>query len=411
MNHNDSRLTFPGRFYWGTATSAHQVEGNTQNDWSEWERSDARLGELRSRGANPADFISGRATDHYNRFREDFDIARQLGHNAHRFSIEWSRIEPEEGKFDEREIEHYREVIRALRERGIEPFVTLWHWTLPAWVHNQGGWENKKTAADFVRYAGRVVQEYRGLVHFWITLNEPSTYTSSAYLYGRFPPQAKSLWRARRVLRHLTRAHERLYRTIHELAPGAEVGVANYIVYHQPYGGGWRNRVLSVLVDYLRNWKLFNRLSKTQDFIGVNYYHRDVVAFKLGGKWGCVDIRNPNQWTGDNGWEIFPEGLYHVITRVAKYGKPIYITENGIADGKDAHRARFIQEHLAWMGKALEDGADVRGYLHWSLLDNFEWDGGFAPRFGLIEVNYETLERRIRESAYHYRNLIQGKRT
>ena len=178
---------FPKGFYWGAATSAHQVEGGNHNDWSEWETSPARLEELQRRGLDPALYISGKACDHYDWYEEDFDIAESLGHNAHRFSIEWSRIEPEEGKFNEQEIGHYRKVIQALRARGIEPFVTLWHWPLPLWVAHQGAWENKRTVDNFARYCERVAKEFKDEVKYWMVLNEPGYWFANAYVLKKFP--------------------------------------------------------------------------------------------------------------------------------------------------------------------------------------------------------------------------------
>ena len=202
------RFKFPKNFYWGAATSAHQVGGGNYNDWTGYEKQSAKRKAQSAKQKEWPDFIlknypnplqeenyiSGRACDHYNRFREDFDIAKSLGHNAHRFSIEWSRIEPEEGKFNEKEIEHYHEVIKALREREMEPFITLWHWTLPLWVAKKGGWASGHTVGNFVRYSERIAKEFQGEVKFWITLNEPSLWSGNAYLLGLLPPHKYNLF-------------------------------------------------------------------------------------------------------------------------------------------------------------------------------------------------------------------------
>lgn len=400
-------FNFPKGFLWGAATSAHQVEGGNHNDWSEWEKSSQRITDLKSRGLNPEEYISGRACDHYHRFREDFDIAKQLGHNAHRFSIEWSRIEPEEGKFDEKEIEHYREVIAALRERGMEPFVTLWHWTNPLYVRDQGGWENKKTVADFSRYVGHVANAFKSSVRFWMPLNEPSSYIGLSYVVGIFPPQVKSLRRANLVFRNLIRANRLSYKAIHRIDPDAQVGVGNYLVYHTAYRSYPWNVPLVWLLNYYRNGRFLNAFAASQDFIGVQYYHHDALNLKLGkGRWGPIESRNENRWISEQGWEVYPEGIYHLLKRVARYRKPIFITENGVADSRDEHRGRFIREHLARVTRAMSEGADVRGYFYWSLLDNFEWTSSFTPRFGLVEVDYKTLERKIRPSAWEYKKII-----
>lgn len=417
-------------FYWGAATSSHQVEGGNKNDWTEWEHANsARLATeaarrhakaptripdyIIGRYPNPLqveNYISGRACDHYKRFREDFDLAKKLGHNAHRFSLEWSRIEPEEGKFNEKEIEHYREVIRALRERGIEPFVTLWHWTLPTWVRDQGGWENQKTIADFERYARKASSAFGDAVRFWIPINEPTAYAGHAYLVGAFPPQVKSYRRSNRVLRHLIMAHRRAYALIHAArGDAARVGSAHNLHWHVPYRG-WSplDRLGTALLNYIRDIRPLGLIRDAEDFIGVNYYFRDHVAVvPWGGRFGMLDIKNPDRDVSDLGWDIAPEGIYHALKRIASGAKPIYITENGIADARDHKRAAFIRDHILWIKKAIAEGVPVRGYFHWSLLDNFEWDKGFWPRFGLVEVDYRTLERTPRPSALRYRALIE----
>src|SRR3989338_9923295 len=185
-------MKFPKDFFWGAATSSHQVEGNNHNDWSVWEKENAERLSQKSGGKYPPEnFISGGACDHYNRYKEDFDIAKSLGHNAHRFSIEWSRVEPEEGKFNEKELEHYRDVVQALRERDMEPFVTLWHWTLPLWLRDKGGVLAEYFPARFSRYVERVCHHIGKDVQFWITVNEPEIYALNSYVRGKWPPQKK----------------------------------------------------------------------------------------------------------------------------------------------------------------------------------------------------------------------------
>ena len=358
---------------WGAATSAHQVEGGNHNDWTEWEKTTGHE-------------ESGRACDHYNRFRDDFDIAKFLGHNAHRFSIEWSRIEPEEGRWDEKEIAHYQEVINALRERGIEPFVTLWHWTLPVWVAEQGGWENKKTIDDFARYVDKIVRSLKSVV-YWITLNEPEIYTTNSYLRGKWPPQKKSFFKFLKVYNNLAEAHIKCSKLGFQ-----QIGIAK----NNSYFEGW---LVPVLNYFWNNWFL-NKIKNHQNFIGLNYYfHNRIKGFKLN--------QNENKETSDMGWEIYPEGIYYVLKNLKKYQKPVYITENGVVDVQDIHREKFIKEHLRYAHKAIQEGVDVRGYFYWSLLDNFEWDKGFWPRFGLVEVDYKTMERKIRKSALEYAKIAR----
>lgn len=410
-----AHFKFPDGFLWGAATSAHQVEGGTHNDWSEWEKANAaRLAceaeekfgnlpiwpDIKEEATKQANYISGKAADHYNRFREDFDIAKSLGHNAHRFSIEWSRIEPEEGKFDEKEIEHYRDVIKALRARGLEPFLTLWHWTLPLWVQNRGG----IIAKDFPRYFQnytRYIASTLPEVKFWMTLNEPTSVIANSYFVGVWPPGKRSLPGILKAYRNLAKAHVLAYRVIHELVPYAEVGFGNLMKDIEPRRKKSLDRISAWIADYWANERFFKLIGNTNDYVGLQYYFHDRVRF-------LYHVENENKEISDLGWELYPEGIYHVLKKVKKFGKPVYITENGLADANDTKRAKFIREHLIWVAKAISEGVDVCGYFHWSLLDNFEWDKGFWPRFGLVEVDYKTQERKIRPSAFEYKKIIES---
>ncbi|MCX6702636.1 MAG: family 1 glycosylhydrolase [Candidatus Wolfebacteria bacterium] len=392
---------FPKGFFWGSATSAHQVEGGNINDWSAWEKANAgRLAlqsekksgrlpvwpEIKDRAQNSQNYISGKTCDHYNRFREDFDIAKSLNQNAHRFSIEWSRIEPEEGKFSEKEISHYREVVKALRERGIEPFITLWHWTIPLWFRDKGGWFNKNAPDYFARYV-RIVASVFPEVKFWITLNETNVYAGKGYWEGIRPPQSKSLFRYLVVNRHLSRAHIAAYKIIKTANPEACVGITHHIIYF--------TRFMNKLKNYFWNHLFFSSIRDCQDFIGLNYYHSD---------------RDTAEHVKFKNWPFDPEGFYFILKDFAgRYEKPIYVIENGVWD-EDERRSHFIAEHIGAMAKAMGEGADVRGYFYWSLLDNFEWDNGFCPRFGLVEMDYKTMERKIRTSARDYAKICRDNR-
>ena len=421
---SSKKLIFPAGFYWGSATSAHQVEGDNYNDWSEWEienakfkMQNAKLKEwpdyILNNYPNPLqeeNYISGRACDHYNRFCEDFDIAKKLGHNAHRFSIEWSRIEPVEGKFNEKEIEHYRKVILVLRQKDIEPFVGLWHWTNPIWVRDIGAWENKKTIEFFLRYIENVVKVLEPYVKFWITLNEPEIYVAASYFSNQWPPQKNSLISGIKVYKNLIKAHKLSFKKIHQISPRSLVGIAKNNSFYEPFSNNLLDRLAVCLNNYLRNNWFLNRIKNYQDFIGLNYYFHDRVKFSLNLKSPSgifAENKNRNEIINDLNWEIYPEGIYHVLKNLKKYNKPIYITENGLADAKDEKREKFIKEHLYWIYKAIQEGVDVRGYFYWSLLDNFEWDKGFWPRFGLVKINYRTLERKIRPSAYEYAKICK----
>lgn len=375
------KLNFPKDFFWGASTAAYQVEGGIENcDWAKV-------------------YPAGKACDHYNRFEGDFDLAKKLNHNAHRFSIEWSRIEPEEGKFDEKEIEHYRQVILALKKRGIKPFVCLWHWTNPLWIRDKGGWESREVVDCFCRYAEKVVSSLEG-VDFWVVLNEPELNSFVSYLEGRWPPKKKSVISLFRVVGNLIRAHRGVYKIIKKIQPEARVGIASNNTYYEAYKKNWLSSLVKKNCESFGNFYFLDRIKNYQDFVGLNYYfHNRIKGFKFN--------QNENKVVTDMGWEIYPQGIYFVLKNLRKYGKPIYILENGLADAQDKFRKDFISKHLYWVCQAMAEGIDVKGYFHWSLLDNFEWADGFGPRFGLIEVDYKTMERKIRPSAFEYAKICR----
>lgn len=370
---------------------ADRLAREAKYNWEAWQQE--RFPEM----FEPQNYISGKAADHYNRYEQDFDIAKELGHTAHRFSIEWSRIEPREGEFDEGEIAHYRAVVRALRARGLEPFVTLWHWPIPPWLEERGGWENRDVADYFAIYTERVVQALGDDVTFWITLNEPEVFASHSYLKGAWPPQKKSYFTYRRVIRNLVAAHKRAYQVIKEQSPKGQVCVAKHNVYFEAYKNRLVNRILKRIADWWWNDWFLHQIRDHQDVLTLNNYHHNRINYGFG--------KNDNERVSDLGWELYPESLAQMARDLSKYRLPIYVTEHGLADADDSRRAWFITESLTHLHAAIEGGADIRGYLHWSLLDNFEWDKGFWPRFGLVKVDFETHERTIRPSAQVYKKI------
>ncbi|MBI2439185.1 MAG: glycoside hydrolase family 1 protein [Candidatus Moranbacteria bacterium] len=409
-------LRFPKDFLWGAATSSHQVEGHTRNDWSEWEKKNAvrlakeaykKFGHLphweriQPEAENPKNYLSGAACDHYKKFREDFDLAQSLHHNAHRFSIEWSRIEPEEGKFNQEAIDHYHEVLTTLHERGLEPFVTLWHWTLPLWLAEKGGVHSQEFPKYFERYAKHIVSQYKNEVRFWITLNEPTSVIGASYVNGNWPPQEKSLWRAYRVFHILARAHNRAFHAIHKIDSNAEVGLANILQSFVPYQKtSWLDKLSVSIAHFFTNEYMLRLTRGHHDFLTVQYYFHNRLKF-------IRRDHNKDHSESDLGWEVYPEGIFHILRWLNSFHLPLYITENGLADALDTKRESFIKEHLRFIHQAIEMGIDVRGYFYWSLLDNFEWDKGFWPRFGLIEIDYVTQKRTVRPSALAYGKIAE----
>ena len=413
-------LKFPDGFKWGSATSAHQVEGGNYNDWSSQCRDCSRV---EPKFRKPCIPCAGKACDSYNRYEEDFDIAQKLNHNIHRFSIEWSRIEPEEGKFDEKEMEHYKRLIDALRERGIEPMVTLWHFTNPIWFAEKGSWLNRKAPEYFTRYVKYVVDNFHDrhsmsvMPKLWITFNEAaSVWAGFSYLNGQWSPQHKNIFEYNKVRRNFIKAHILAYREIKRIHESASqngatlcnaeashnvaVGLVESNVY-SAHGNRWYEKMIDKFYNYQRNLYFWDKALPYYDFMGLNYYHMDRRVP------GSYRVLPKQGWMPEMNWETYPKGIYFRLMELKKFKKPIYITENGIADGTDKLREKFIKEHLHWIWQAIQDGVDVRGYMYWSLLDNFEWARGFAPSFGLVEIDYVTLERKIRPSAYEYGKICK----
>lgn len=395
------KLKFPEGFLWGAGTSAHQVEGNnTNSDWWAWEHSRRRHEDLRAEGKDPRSYESGLACDAYRRFDEDFSLAAHLGHNATRLSVEWARIEPEPGVFSERELDHYEEVLRSARYHGLKTFVTLHHYTNPRWFLQAGGFERPESVLWFERYAKTAVDRLSEYVDFWITINEPEVYFSHSYLLGLYPPQRRSPTAAFRVLKNLLAAHNQVapYIRRHHKKP---VSMAYHL--SDLRATNWLAWPTRFVVDYLANRYTLQRTVKECDFIGLNYYFHHHV-----GLLGRRHHSSSNHETSDLGWGLHPEGLERVLLGLRRYRKPIYITENGLADAGDTRREKFIKDHLYHAHRAIAQGVDLRGYLHWSLIDNFEWAEGFGPRFGLIEVDYgNLLERRVRYSATRYAEICR----
>ncbi len=399
-------IQFPKKFLWGAATAAYQVEGgNVGSDWWPWEKS-------------AGNECSGPACRHYEMYDQDFDLAQGLGHNVHRFSIEWGRIEPEEGKFSREALNHYLAVLLALKARHIEPVVTLHHFTNPVWFAKLGGWEHPRAVRYFLRYTEFVVRALAQYVRIWITINEPTIYISHAYLFGIWPPQVKSLWRMLRVERRMVSAHLRAYRLIHKIyrqesLSGPRVSIAQHMMALVPCTPSLKNRFAASLRHKLFNERLLSIFlrHKALDFIGVNYYSRQLVDVQ---KWGLRNLLSDTCKAGHHpvkknslGWDIYPEGLSQLLLKLKKYDLPLMITENGICTSDDAERWEFISAHLKSVYGAMERGVPVMGYLYWSLLDNFEWDKGFGPRFGLIDVDYATFKRTVRQSALKFSQVAK----
>lgn len=414
------------KFLWGAATSSHQVEGNNRlNDWWRFEQ-EGRVKEK-----------SGLACDQYRRFREDFDLIKSLGHNAHRLSLEWSRLQPEENKWDEAQWQHYREAIGYLKSLDIEPILTLNHFTLPLWLADKGGWTNMDSRDYLSHFGKKAVEELGDLVTYWITINEPMILSLLSYYLGTWPPGEKNLKKAFRAIEVLMHAHVRSYRLMHEAARDLHrkriyIGIAKEAAKMSPCDGKYiwdffpafyRHHFYNHMFTWsvMHGWILFPGyfikilpyFGNALDFIGLNYYRRYHIKYcgpgpvQIFGDECACPVHKRFARYNQLGWEIYPRGLYEMIMDFSKYRLPIIVTENGITTDNDDQRIEFIMEHLDAVAKAKEKGCPVVGYFYWSLIDNFEWADGFRPRFGLVEVDYNTQKRTLRRSAHFYSEYIK----
>ena len=418
MRSEKNKQLFPKDFLWGASTAAHQVEGGNYNQWSVWELAHAaelakhakktygwllNWEDVKPLASQPENYVSGRAVDHYRRYEEDFDTAKSLNLNAFRFSVEWSRLEPECGQWDETEVAHYRQYIQELKARGLEPFLNLWHWTVPVWFAEMGGFAKRRNLHYFERFVRKIAEEYADDIKYVITVNEPNTYVANSYANGKWPPAEGNIVKACWVYLNLISAHKRSYKILKSAKKSLQIGAApqlGNIQAKRPHNP--LDQLSTKLMRYIWNWFFLVATKRQLDFIGFNYYFTDYFT-------GMFKRQNPGVPLNDMGWYAEPEGLYPILLRTwARFKKPIIITENGIADAQDQYRRWWIEESIVAMERAISEGVDIRGYFHWSLLDNFEWSDGWWPKFGLVEVDREHgMKRTVRPSARWFADRIE----
>lgn len=403
---------------WGASTSSHQVEGGNRNsDWWAWEEAGGTFDG--SRSGDAAQWWDGRA-------EEDLERAAELGHTAHRLSLEWSRIEPEPGRLDEAAFERYEAILSHARRLGLGLMVTLNHFTLPAWLAAQGSWLAPGIEARFGAYARACGERLGRHVDLWATLNEPDVLALSGYAERRWPPASGSLRAWLAALRAMLRAHAAGYAALKGAQPATPVGIVLNMPILDPASGWPSDRFVARLQERafnreilaaLRNGRLpLSRrrapgLTGAFDFIGLNYYGRYAVRFDLTNAaelWGR-HVQPDTIRTDATDWgQPWPAGLTRQLVRLAKLRVPLYVTENGIGTDDDDLRTRYLVSHVAAVRNAIAAGADVRGYFHWSLVDNFEWAEGWSVRFGLIGLDRQTQERTIRDSARRYERICRS---
>jgi beta-glucosidase len=405
---------YPGDFLWGAATAGHQVEGdNTASDWWEWE----------NRPDTPCREPSGRACEHYTRYADDVALLAAVGLNTYRFSVEWSRVEPADGEFDDAQLDHYRRMVDVVRAAGVEPMVTLNHFTVPAWFGGRGGWTAPDAADRFGRYCERVVSRLGATVDWWCTLNEPGNVAVGGYLgvFG-WPPGTQDLRSCEAATAGLVAAHRRAVEVVKSHRAEARVGATHGMQEwtSNRAGAAPMRRARRMFED------VFLEAASGDDYLGIQTYTRvPVVLPALLGPFARVvaDVgpARARWWPGmmraaftrlapagsdgirrtEMGYEFRPEAIAATVRRAAAMhpGKDLVVTEHGIATHDDAERVEYLHRGLAAVADLVAEGLPVRGYLHWSLLDNFEWVHGYRPTFGLIGVDRETMQRTVRPSA------------
>lgn len=419
MTDKKPSFEFPKRFLWGAATSAHQVEGDIHNQWTVWELENAKAlaasaeyhyhdlatWEHNEREAkNPTNYVSGNSIDHYRRYEDDFDILTKMNMNSFRFSVEWARIEPEEDVWNAEAIEHYKQYVQSLKDRGIEPVVTLFHYSLPVWFSEMGGFEKRSNVKYFTRFSERIISELGANVRLIITINEPEIYAYESYAVGHFPPALHSKWKAWRVFNNLAYAHNQTAKVLHGLNRRYKVSLAKNSAYFYAGDTAWLSRRSAELMQWFYDDYFLRRVVKNCDFLGINFYFSDrVYGYR---------IHNPNIHVSDVGFDLSPADIQFALERLHdKYHLPILITENGLADSTDSRRKWWITQTIMGMQRAMVYGVDLIGYLHWSLLDNFEWDKGKWPRYGLVHIDFTTGKRTIRPSGIWFAGVIKKLRS
>lgn len=398
---------FPKDFLWGVSTSAHQIEGGNHNQWTVWELENAKSRAaqaeyhlhdyvswdfIKKAATEPSNYVSDLLGDHYHHYKEDFKLLSTLNMNAFRFSIEWSRVEPEEGAWSTSAMQHYKDYLLELKRLGIEPVVTLFHFSLPVWFSEKGGFARRGNVKYFVRFAQKITEELGDHFRYVITINEPEIYISESYRHQNWPPNVSSKREAWRVMHNLAVAHKRVAKLLHTHSDRFKVSIAKNSQFIYPGDNALLSRYSAAWMQYWQDDRVIRKFIRHCDFLGVNYYFSNrVYGYR---------VHNPNQELSDLNWDMHPADIQFVLERLnRKYHKPILITENGLADAKDTRREWWIKETLFALQQSMKHEVQLIGYLHWSLLDNFEWAEGRWPRFGLAAVDYVTGKRILRPSA------------
>jgi len=402
---------FPDGFLWGASTAGHQVEGGNYDQWTVWELAHAKdlANTAEKRAENlpswqkiklpkealvPDNYISGKGVDHFHKYKEDFKILRDLNLNAFRFTIEWSRLEPEEGVWDTAAIDHYHNYIAELKANNIEPIVNLWHWTHPVWFEDRGAFNSHANIGYFLRFVSKVAEEYGDQIKFVLTMNEPNIYVTYPEWNAGVPVPPHGLLPTRLIMfLRLIKAHKMSYLILKKANPELQIGMAYQMSHNLQKTKNIFSKIVVKVADKFGNYYFYDRSKRYMDFIGFNFYFTNY--FK------GVRVVAPTGPQSDLGFYMDPSGVGALATKLwTRYHKPVMVTENGLADEKDQYRQWWLKETMLSLISARKAGVELIGYMHWSLLDNFEWAFGWWPKFGLVSVDRENgMKRTVRPSA------------
>lgn len=443
----DKQTHFPKDFKFGAASAEYQVSGSEcyytgdkrtdcpESNWSRYQKAHTLFG-------NSVIESSGRGIDHWNRSKEDIQLIKDLGVSVYRCSIEWARIQPRQEYFDEEAIAHYHTLFDEARRQGLELMVTLHHFVNPAWFDDRGGFEKEENIQFLVAFAERMFVEFGDKVSYWCTINEPGVYAAQTYIMNDFPRPAVcelgfpcSLGRgmcaegAALVTKHLMMTHLAIYKALKAMPGGdmTHIGIVHNIIHFEAYHpGNWFETKLAnilkqvyceAITQFLLTGQLqFNTFTDTvtfscptikdeMDFVGLNYYSHVLLDWMR--PWAPQVRPEDGESLTDMYYGLYAEGIYRAIMELAPIGKPIYITENGLADADDNLRDLWYRRYLYAVSKAIADGADVRMFCAWSVFDNFEWNLGYAKQFGLYHVDMKTYNRTLKDGAKYFQKLAK----
>ncbi|MFQ3610613.1 MAG: GH1 family beta-glucosidase [Fimbriimonadales bacterium] len=441
-------MHFPSDFLWGAATASYQIEGYPLADGagaSIWHRFSHTPGTTHE-GQN-----GDIACDHYHRWQEDIEWMRRLNLNAYRFSLAWARILPEgHGRVNPAGLDFYKRLVDALLEHGITPMITLYHWDLPAALHDRGGWMNRDCVGWFADYASLIFRELGDRVPLWATLNEPWVVMALGYLFGQHAPGLRDLGGASRAGHHMLLAHAQAVKAFRAFVPSdAQIGIVTNLGPQQPATDSPQDQLIATLWHNFINRYFLDPIFRGEypqavlsfigefappieegdmetiqtpiDFVGVNYYTRNVLTYDATDAFGSRSVPQEGKRYTEMGWEVYPEGLYEIMRWVQEeYGSiPLYVTENGAAfadelnaqgEVDDPLREEYLRAHIEQCHRALQDGIPLRGFFYWSLMDNFEWAFGYTKRFGLLYVDFDTQQRILKRSGRWYADWIASQR-